>query len=426
MHVKHHKTCRICGNEHLTEVLDLGRQHIQGAFEHPNSPSPPRRQISNRIVRCDTSKDENACGLVQADVSVSPEILYRNYWYQSGISQTMTKHLRSIVEEAVAITGFKDGLVVDIAANDFSLLRNYRDYGNFKMVAIDPSDISARQTDDDIQLFNEVFPSKKLRYDVRYDNISIITSIACFYDVNEPDEFVGEIKRILNGNGVWVAEFAYWPSMIGCMAFDQILNEHVCHYHLVPFERLLKENGLKLFRAEKTSTNGGSILVYVCHKDCEKYNNPEWTEQLRALRFDEFEACLDENDTYANFQKKVGESLDSLNKFVLNSVADGKVIHVYGASTKLNVLLEASRITSVIQYAAERSAEKVGAKTLSGISVISEESSRVMKPDFYLVGPYHFKDEIIAREKQYLEGGGTLIFPLPRICLVSKNGETYL
>jgi hypothetical protein len=417
MHVKKHKYCRICGNEHLTEVLDLGKQYIQGAFDHPDSPSPPRRKVSNRIVRCDTSKHEDACGLIQADVSVSPEILYRNYWYQSGISQTMRLHLKSIADEAQKITGFTDGLVVDIGCNDGSLLRNYPE--TFKRIGVDPSDIAAKQTG--LQIINETFPTNKLKE----FSASIVTSIACFYDVNEPHEFVDSIRRLLNFKGIWVFEIAYLKSIIDNLAFDQFLAEHAVNYHLAPIEYLLKQHNLKLFRAHKTPTNGGSILCYVCHESCDLYDEPEYKNELRELRFEEFDACLDEEDTYAIFRENVNKALINLNELVYGLVEKGKAVHVYGASTKLNVLLEASGITSVIQYAAERSVEKVGAKTLSGISVISEESSRTMKPDFYLVGPYHFKEEIVAREKQYINDGGTLIFPLPCICLVSKNGEEY-
>lgn len=412
MHVKKHQTCRICGNSHLTEVLDLGMQHVQGAFDHPDAPSPPRRKVSNRIVRCDTGKDENACGLVQADVSVSPEILYRNYWYQSGISQTMTNHLQSIAKEAVRISGFTDGAVLDIAANDGTLLRGYSD--SFKRIGVDPSNIAAKQTD--LEIINEVFPTKKLKY----DNISIITSIACFYDVNEPYEFVAEIKKRLNRDGLWIAEFAYWPSMIQNLAYDQILLEHCSHYHLAPFERLLQDNGLKLFRAEKTSTNGGSVLVYVCHKNCDRYDNEEWVNDLKKLRFEEFEAELDEQDTYDNFAAAVNQSAQDLNTAVRDVVEKGGVVHLYGASTKMNTILEYAGIgPNLVPFAAERSPEKFGASTLSGIRIISEEESR-KTATHYLCSLVGFRDEIIRREKSFLDSGGTFIFPLPKLEIAKR------
>lgn len=412
MHVKKHQTCRICGNPHLTEVLNLGKQYIQGAFEHPNSASPPRRKVSNRIVRCDTSKDENACGLVQADVSVSPEILYRNYWYQSGISQTMTNHLQNIAKEAVKITGFDSGVVIDIAANDGTLLRGYPD--SFTKVGIDPSNIAAKQTD--FEVINEVFPTNKLKC----PRASIITSIACFYDVNEPHEFVAEIKRILTFEGVWIAEFAYWPSMLENLAYDQILLEHCSHYHLAPFEKLLKDNGLKLFRAEKTSTNGGSVMVYVCHDYCDEYENKDWQENLKKLRFEEFEMELDEQDTYGKFAAAVNQSAQDLNAAVRDIVEKGGAVHLYGASTKMNTILEYAGIgPNLVPYAAERSPEKFGASTLSGIKIISEEESR-KTATHYLCSLVGFRDEIIRREKSFLDNGGTFIFPLPKLEIIKR------
>lgn len=414
MHVKKHKRCRICGNSFLTDVLDLGLQHVQGAFEHPNSPKPPYRKIQNKIVRCDTDKNEDACGLIQSEFSVSPDILYRNYWYQSGISKTMTKHLQSIAEEAKNILNKNENLdVLDIAANDGTLLRGYP--SSFNRIGIDPSDIALKQKD--IEIINEVYPNKKLEN----EKFDIITSIACFYDVNEPQEFVTQIKNNLKENGIWIAEFAYWPSMLENLAFDQVLLEHSCHYHLAPFERLLKKSGLKLFRAEKSQTNGGSIIVYICDEQCDLYEKQEWKTNLRSLRFEEFEKELDENETYKKFRFEVESYLKNLKNILLEYKKNNKIVHLYGASTKMNVVLEAAEIDSeLIPYAAERSPEKWGAKTLFGINIISENDSRKMKPDIYLCSLVGFKKEIIEREKDYLNSGGKIIF-LPSFEIVKND-----
>ncbi|MBV6513844.1 MAG: hypothetical protein FMNOHCHN_03400 [Ignavibacteriaceae bacterium] len=413
MHVKYHKTCRICGNRNLTEVIDLGYQHIQGAFEHQDSETPPRRKVSNRIVRCDTSKEENACGLIQAEVSVSPEILYRNYWYKSGVSQTMRGHLKSIVDEALEIVKpYKDTVVVDIGMNDGTLLRNYPDH--FRRIGIDPSNIAAQQKD--LEVINEVFP---VGLDVHAD---IITSIACFYDVNDPIQFVRAIKNMLKPNGIWIFEVAYWKSMVENLAFDQILTEHAVHYHLAPIEYLLEYVGLKLFFAKKTSTNGGSIMCYVTRSSCAEYDTPERKKALRELRFEEFDAYLDDNSRYLKFKDDVLKSGEQLFSFLAKERKNGKTVHLYGASTKMNTILQAFSIQPpLIEYAAERSPEKFGAKTLSGIKIISEEESRAMKPDYYLCSLVGFKDEILKREKEFLKNGGKFIFPLPELEVIGNE-----
>ena len=103
MHLVHRKTCRVCSSKALTKVIDLGEQHLQGSFIKPGKEMPPMRIISTSIVRCDPTKDERACGLLQMELTVPPEVLYSAYWYRSGTNNTMRQHLRGITEEAFDI-----------------------------------------------------------------------------------------------------------------------------------------------------------------------------------------------------------------------------------------------------------------------------------------------------------------------------------
>lgn len=421
MHIKHHNFCRGCGNPNLQEILNLGEMHFQGCFKKDGVSSPPKRKMPNVILRCDTSKNENACGLIQTKHSVSPEILYRNYWYESGISFTMRSHLQNIVKQAVEIkSSEKIKYVLDIASNDNTLLRSYRNHedpsnSSIKKYGVDPSNVASKQNDKDIFVINETFPTKKLTSEF-YEKFDIITSIACFYDVNEPDSFIDQIKRLLSYNGIWIFEVAYWPTMLEKIAYDSCVNEHVIHYHLAPLEFILKKNGMKIFKAEKTPTNGGSILCFVCKSECEDFNKEPWQNNLKELRLEEFDARLDEQETYYKFNQKIESNKSKLVSLLKEIVKSGKTIHIYGSSTKLNTILGYCDIgPDITPYAAERSPNKIGAETLSGIKIISEEQSRSMKPDYYLVGPYHFKNEILLRESEAIKNGVKFIFPLPDI-----------
>jgi len=413
MNIKTRQSCRICGNPNLREVIDLGNQYFQGSFLKEGVASPPKRKVPNLIVRCDTAKSENCCGLIQAKYTIPPKILYTNYWYQSGISQTMKNHLKEIVKQCQSITKINSGDVLDIASNDNTLLRAYPD--TFNKFGIDPSDIAKKQRDDNITVINDLFPSKRLT-DKQFD---IITSIACFYDVENPKEFSIKVKEILKESGIWVLEVAYWPSMLENLAYDSIVNEHIVHYHLAPLETLFESIGLKIFNAKKTPTNGGSIMVYICKEECQKYDSQEGEGNLDLIRMQEFDCALDLEETYSAFRGRVVEQKAELLSLIKKIKEEGKTIHIYGASTKLNTILEFCGIDcSVIEFASERSPEKWGAKTLSGIKLISEEESRKMKPDFYLVGPYHFKNEILERERLCRENGTKFIFPLPRVEII--------
>lgn len=410
MNIKTRQSCRICGNPNLRDVIDLGNQYFQGSFLKEGVASPPKRKVPNLIVRCDTAKSENSCGLIQAKYTIPPKILYTNYWYQSGISQTMKNHLKEITDQCQNITGIKNGNVLDIASNDNTLLRAYPD--EFNKFGIDPSDIAKRQKDGNITVINDLFPSKHLPNHI----FDIVTSIACFYDVEDPKEFSLKVKEILKESGIWVLEVAYWPSMLENLAYDSIVNEHIIHYHLAPLEILFKSIGLKIFNAKKTPTNGGSIIIYACKEECQKYDSQEGECNLNLIRMQEFDSSLDSEETYSLFRLRVMEQKAELLSLIKKIKEEGKTIHIYGASTKLNTILEFCGIDcSVIEFASERSPEKWGAKTLSGIKLISEEESRKMKPDFYLVGPYHFKKEILERESLCRNNGTKFIFPLPKV-----------
>ena len=414
--IKHRQTCRGCGNPHLTPILDVGNQYFQGSFVKQGTIAPPCRKTPNLIVMCDVTKHEDGCGLVQTKHSVDPNILYSNYWYQSGISNTMKSHLASVVKQALEITKFKSGVVVDIASNDNTLLRNYPP--TFKKYGIDPCDIASHQKDADITVVNDFFPSPALTK-ILNQKVSIITSLACFYDVDSPVAFVKEIKNILDDNGIWIFEVAYWKSMIDNLAYDSIVNEHVIHYHLAPLDRILANAGLKIFDLKLTTTNGGSIMCFCTHAGNNIYNTPENRQRVLLQKITEFDAGLDQEETYIDFAKRVQQHkqqlYDLINELVL---INKKTVHIYGASTKLNTILNYCNIgPSLIQYAAERSPEKFGATTISGIKIISEEESKRMKPDYYLVGPYHFKQEILEREKEIISKGTKFIFPLPEISI---------
>lgn len=345
--------------------------------------------------------------------SVPPEILYTNYWYQSGISNTMKEHLKKIVEYCLNFTGIKSGSVLDIASNDNTLLRNYPD--SFLKIGVDPSDIAGKQIDKNIRVINEIFPTEQLNG----EKFDIVTSIACYYDIEEPKKFANSICEILKDNGIWVFEVAYWPSMLENLAYDSIVNEHIIHYHIAPLEIMFSEIGLKIVDIEKTSTNGGSIRVTVCKKTTTKYDNENSKQKIINIRMQEFNALLDEESTYDKFRTEVKKQAESLVKLITDLRSNNKTIHIYGASTKLNTILGYCEIgPDLIEYAAERSPEKFGATTISGIKIIPEKESLNMKPDYYLVGPYHFKQEILEREQKSRELGIKFIFPLPIIDII--------
>ncbi|MBF0327723.1 MAG: class I SAM-dependent methyltransferase [Nitrospirae bacterium] len=420
MHLIHRNTCRVCGSSALTKVIDLGEQYLQGSFVKPGKELPPMRKIPCVLMRCDPTQDEKACGLLQMAHSVPPRILYSAYWYRSGTNQTMRDHLKGIADEAAGIINIKDARVLDIGCNDGTLLRNYPD--GFIKFGIDPSDL-AQEIKGDITVVQDIFPSEQLNKSTGGNKFDIITSIAMFYDLENPVAFVKSIKQSLTPDGVWIFEMSYMPTMLKMNSYDTICHEHLEYYSLAVIEDILKRAGMKVIRVGMNDINGGSIRCYATHDDSFKYTQKEFLQSLETLRQEEFDLELDTDKPYRNFQERINVHREELTSLLKKLKSEGKRIHLYGASTKGNTILQWCGIDRfIIDYAADRNPDKNGARTIgTDIPIIDEASSRAMKPDYYLVLPWHFKKEFVEREKDTLDRGIGMIFPLPTIEVIKKH-----
>ena len=419
MHLIHRQTCRVCGSSALTRVIDLGEQYLQGSFVKPGEEPPPSRRIPTVLVRCNPLLDEKACGLLQMESTVPPEVLYSSYWYRSGTNQTMRSHLRQIAEQTLSMLGRSSGRALDIGCNDGTLLRCYPP--EVVKVGIDPSDI-AQEITGDITVIQDIFPSNELATRMGDDLFDIITSIAMFYDLEDPVRFTRGIKRLLAPDGLWVFEMSYMPLMLKMNSYDTICHEHLEYYSLAVIENILRRADMKMVNAELNAINGGSIRCFATHSTSFAYRREEYFQNLQRLRQDEFDMELDTDKPYKNFQDHINVHREELVALLKRLKKDGKKIHVYGASTKGNTILQWCGIDNrIVDVAADRNPDKHGAFTLgTDIPIVSEEQSRSMQPDYYLVLPWHFKEEFLQREKAMLERGTKLIFPLPTIELVAR------
>lgn len=420
MHPRYRKTCRVCGSTDLAPVIDLGAQYLQGSFVKPGMLLPPMRKLPTQLVRCDVTKDENGCGLLQLAHSFPPEILYANYWYRSGTNATMRDHLAGIVSSALEIVDKPAPAVLDIGCNDGTLLSNYP-AGSAKY-GVDPSDI-ASEIGDEVTVVNTVFPSERAMAVIPHHGIDVLTSIAMFYDLESPVSFAKHVAELLNEDGIWIFEMSYLPLMLLQNSFDTICHEHLEYYSLTVLETIASMADMRIFKVELNDINGGSIRCYACHEVNGKYGTAEDRAMISRLRSREFEMELDTDKPYVAFQERIERLKDELNKILFDIRARGERVHIYGASTKGNVLLQWYGINRVIvDCAADRNPQKAGSKTLgTDIPIVTEEESRAAKPDYYLVLPWHFKREFLERERDAIMAGTKMIFPLPEVEIVSKD-----
>jgi C-methyltransferase C-terminal domain/Methyltransferase domain/Putative zinc binding domain len=397
-------------------VLSLGSQHIAGAFAEPGGSQPVQRAIPIDLVRCDMTKDQDACGLLQLRHTVPGTILYHSYWYRSGVNRTMTENLHEIARTAEGLAGLQPGdLVIDIGCNDGTLLDGYRT-DDLRYLGFDPSDVSRYAIERGYDVVRDFYAYRLVQQRYPDRKAKVITSIAMFYDLEHPRAFVADVAHALADDGVWVMELHYLPTMLETNAFDAIVHEHLEYYSLAVIERLIAEAGLEVVRGELNSVNGGSIRLFIGRAGKLK-SAPEDERALQNLRIREFELALDSPDPYEVFRTNAEKVRDDLAETCRRLTAEGNTIHVYGASTKGNTILQYAGLdSSTIPYAADRNPDKWGSETIATrIPIISEEESRAMRPDYYLALPWHFLDEFLEREKEHLDRGGRFIVPLPEV-----------
>ena len=409
------KKCRICCSGNLQEIVDLKKQYIQGSFIKKNNPKPYLKKIPLLLVLCKN------CSLVQLSHTVSKEILYKNYWYESGINYTMRNHLQKLtVTCANLLKNKNETRVLDIGCNDGTLLNYYPK--KFKKYGIDPSQIVKKINTKDIKVINDFFPSKKknILYNLKFD---LITSIAMFYDLQNPNIFVKKVKAHLKKNGIWIFELSYLLDMLKLNSFDTICHEHLEYYSIHSLNYLMKKHGLKIFDVSKNTINGGSIRCFVTHKDNSIYDEVKKTKKLDNLIINEKKIKIKKSNIYIKFNKKIIKIKNKLSLKIDKIKKQNKKIYILGASTKGNTILQFLNIDNrVTPYAIERNKQKIGAKTIgSNIKIISETFVKNSEPDYKLVLPWHFKSEIINRELKYIKKGGKLIFPLPNVLTIDKK-----
>lgn len=403
--------CRVGESQDLISVLNLGNQVLTGVF--PRSPAQEVARGPLELVWCPSS------GLLQLKHSYEPDEMYGdNYGYRSGLNQSMVDHLTDKVAYLERLAGLQPGdVVLDIGSNDCTTLKAYA-IRDLRRIGIDPTGRKfAEYYPSDVTLVPDFFSADAFR-SVEARSARIVTSIAMFYDLEAPISFARQIASILADDGIWHFEQSYMPSMLRLNSYDTICHEHLEYYSLHAVQRILDAADLRLVDVVMNAVNGGSFAVTAARRSNRSVRTNEAV--INWLLEQEDRMGLHTPRPYREFEERVFRHRDDLTRLIRALNADGKTVLGYGASTKGNVVLQFCGLTARdIPAIADVNPEKFGRVTPgSHIPIVSEAEARAMNPDYFLVLPWHFKEGILRREKEYLSAGGRFIFPFPEIEIV--------
>lgn len=403
------EACRVSGSRNLIPVLHLGEQELTGVFPRPGEPvtSGPLE-----LVWCPDS------GLLQLGHSFDPGEMYgENYGYRSGLNASMVRHLTQKIGFLEKLADLKPGdTVLDIGSNDATSLKAYST-SSLTRIGIDPTGMKFKEYyPDDIKLVPDFFSAANFRK-VSQQQAQIVTSIAMFYDLDNPIAFASDIASVLAPEGVWHFEQSYMPAMLRTVSYDTICHEHLEYYSLGVVKLILEAAGLRLIDVQMNSVNGGSFAVTAGLKTSRRPANDAVIDWLLGQ---EDRMGLNTVRPFREFEDRVFRHKADLVRLLQALAADGKRVLGYGASTKGNVTLQFCGITEKeVPAIAEVNPEKYGRVTPgTRIPIISEAEAKAMNPDYYLVLPWHFKEGILQREQEYIAKGGKFIFPFPEIEIV--------
>ena len=375
--------CRSCGSSRWTNILSLGDQYLIG-FVRERNPLLPRCPLE--LIRCDE------CGLIQLKHSVDPELMWRDYGYRSSINATMRAALADVVKDGMRY--IRDGTWLDIGANDGALLSNVA--SSFTKIAVEPARNLTAELE---QVADTVIPDFFSAAALDGRKCDVITSCAMFYDLDDPNTFVADIAKTLSEDGVWMNQLSYTPTMLEQNAFDNIVHEHRCYYDLPTLDTIYRSRGLRIVEVSFNDVNGGSVRVAARHEPSGDFPIPP-------------PVTLDQLTAFAARIKRWKNTMIEL--------LDGRFLWGCGASTKGSVLLQYLGVSDYhLRGIGDRNPLKHGLM-MPGVwsPIMSEEEMRKRKPDYLLVLPWSFADEITARESALRSTGTRLIYPLPDIRFV--------
>ena len=402
-------SCRLCGNSNLESILDLGNISVTSYFPLKDEVDPPKAPLE--MIIC------SECGLIQLRHSVNQDFLFGNiYGYRTGLNTEMAAHVQSLALHLKDFCGLNDASrVMDIGSNDGTFL-NMLAGSSMQLVGVDPNSIDMKEFySSGITIIPE-FYSQSIMPDTQFD---LITSIAMFYDVEDPIAFATDIESNLAPDGIWFFEQSYAVTMFENNSFDTICHEHLMYYTLRSLNRVLTSANLKIINIKLSSANGGSIGIYAAKKTSVRQTEVNIDELLKI-----------ENEKLptlvSNFRTSVENLKHEVQKFVSEQIELGKTIWGIGASTKGNTILSYFELdASCIQGIADKNPLKLGRVTPgTRIPIFPKENIERLKPDYAIVLPWHFKKSITSNEETYLKSGGKLVFPLPNLTIVEDSSRT--
>lgn len=400
--------CRSCEGAQLETVLDLGSTPLANALLKADQLQDVEQVYPLKLVRC------SSCSLLQITENVPAEQLFAHYFYLSSFSDAFLAHCQELADRMVTERALNaSSLVIDIASNDGYLLQFYQNK-QIPVLGIEPAQNVAKIAEEKgIPTKNVFFTNEEaIKIGKKAD---VVHAHNVMPHVADQRDFAAGIATLLKPTGIAVIEFAYGIDTIDHTEFDQIYHEHMCYFSLTAFQRLCAQFGLAVHRVEHIAMHGGSLRVFLVHS-----GSGFSDDTVVAMLEQEQRWGVDTSAPYQAFAERTHELKQNLMTLLKELKGQGKRIAVYGASAKGATLMNYFGIdTSLVEYIVDRSTVKQGFYA-PGTHLQIEPVEKLLtdKPDYVLLLTWNFAEEVLSQQKEYRDGGGKFIVPIPLLHIV--------
>ena len=405
--------CRFCGAGLSYTLVDLGMSPLCESYLDVGQLNRMEPFYPLRTYVCED------CYLVQLEEYVSPENIFTEYAYYSSYSDAWLQHAEAYTELMVQNYGLDiDSSVVELASNDGYLLQYFLGKG-IPVLGIEPALNVAKVAVEKgiptrMEFFGRECANRLVSEGIRADLLIGNNVLAQVPNLND---FIGGMKILLSPNGVITMEFPHLVMLIDNNQFDTIYHEHFSYFSFTTVQTILSSHGLTLFDVEELPTHGGSLRIFACH---EQDGSRRIHERVANLSAREQQVGIKDLSYYAAFDKRVQETKRKLLRFLINARESGKTVVGYGAPGKGNTLLNYCGIRSdLLEFTVDRNPYKQGKFTPgTHIPIYHPDMIRKFRPDYLLILPWNFKDEIMSQMSDVRAWGGQFVVPIPEVEII--------
>lgn len=386
--------CSLCYSNSPTEFLDLGKQPM--ANKYPEFLPAQEQFFPVKVFFCPN------CRNVQLDTTVSREAMFVDYYYLSSVNKALVKHYEAFAHKELRDCNF----VVDIGSNDGISLKPLKEM-EIKCLGVEPSiNVSKIALDRGYDTLTDFFNAESaVKIEKFYGKPDAITGLSMFSHLQDPHQFIEDVKSLLTDDGRFIVEVEYNVEILKKMAFERFYLDRIFYFSVTSFSKLFELHGMYVADAEVTNIHGGSLRVTAR----KKHHRKRKTNRVKKLMKEE-KAYLT-LDTLKEFGENATKQVQALKRQLTSYKESGLKVAGYGAPARLATITNFGDIgPDLIEFVVDDSPLKQNRFSPGKhIPIVPRQHLNTFRPDILVVFAFDYFDDI----RKELKGKYRFLFPIP-------------